>query len=649
MTTVDAAVSPPAWQAWRAYNGGPVAYPDDGGLISWIGRVAREHPTRPAVSAVDRCLTYAELEAESSAVATRLLLSGVSQGAIVAVASSRNASAYVAVLAVLKAGCGYVPVDPMDPPDRLEFILSDAAAQAIVATSAQMAVLDEVATDIQVRCRVDDPAVDTPATLAPSPVRSPDSDHDRTCYVMYTSGTAGRPKGVRISGLNVLSCVRWVVSQHQISSHHRLAQTSSLTFDPSVQQIFSAWVTGACVVPVPDHELIDPRACARWLRRERISHLDIVTSHWHHLREAIAQDPALGVLPDLRWIIIGGETLHYEQAYEWYQNVSSPALLDNCYGPTETTVNATWVVVDPTITHGQVPIGKPLPNYRLYVVDERGALCGPGVEGELLIAGDGIAQRYQSAEATARAFQRFTLPDGKTERVYRTGDIARLRDDGHGGWTLEFRGRVDTQIKIRGYRIELEEVEATAKVCPGVRDAAVLVRGNPPEQLICLYVAGDQVPPSVLRGFQMRRLAAHQIPSMYLRLDEFPLTRNGKLDREALARELPAALARRPHEGRPPRGRLEGAIAQVWCDVLGIGQIGADENFFTIGGSSLLTMTIVGRLRAVDIQAEVEDLFGSPTVAGVAAAVQVRSGTAVPTAAADPRSTELGDDGPSLA
>jgi nonribosomal peptide synthetase protein VioG len=607
----------PVWKAWRQYNNTSVLYPDEGGLVAWITRAANEFPDRMAVQALDAVLTYAELSARSNAVAAFLRDSGAAGGEIVAVAASRNIASYVGLLGALKAGCGYVPVDPADPSERLRFVLADAKAVALLGTAQELVLLGEMAAGLRVCGAVDRLAHARPVEPAPP-------DPDRASYVIYTSGTSGMPKGVRIAERSVVNFVHWVVSQHEISARHRLAQAAPLTFDPSIQQIFPAWVTGACVLPVPDAELFDPAALARWLRTQAITHLDIVTSHWQQLREAIAQDPALGDLPDLRWIIIGGETLHYQQVRHWHQAVTSPALLDNIYGPTEATVNATWTVLDPAVTTGQVPIGVPLPNYRLYVVDDAARLCPPGVVGELLIAGDGVAQRYQSAEATACSFGWLALPDGTVERIYRTGDLACLLEDGREGWTLEFRGRADTQVKIRGYRIELEELEAVAKTCPGVHDAAVLVRAAPTEQLVCFFTADDDVTPAVVRRFQADRLAAHQVPNLHLRIASFPLTRNGKLDRVALLAGLPEAAAARPIEGRAPKEGLEKIVADVWSAELGLGGIGAEEDFFTVGGTSVSAVKVTTRLRALGIKAEPGDLFDHPTVAELAEQVGQR-------------------------
>lgn len=386
-----------------------------------------------------------------------------------------------------------------------------------------------------------------------------------------------------------------------------------------MQQIFPAWVAGACVVPVPDAEVLDPDLLLRWLRRERITVVDAVTAQWHHWRAAAEQDAALRPLPDLRWVLVGGETLYHHETRQWHRVVHSPALLRNVYGPTEATVNATSVVVDPDTAEGQVSIGVPLPNYRLYVVDGEDRLCGLGGTGELLIAGAGVAAGYQSAEATAKAFTELTLPDGRVERVYRTGDLARLVGSPDGGLALDFAGRMDTQVKIRGFRIELEEIEEAAKTVPGVADAAVQLRAPGSEQLVCFYVAGGSMEADRLRALLAARLAGHQVPNLLLRLDAFPVTRNGKLDRAALSAALESRLAAREPEGPAPGTAAERLVAEVWARVLGLARVGAGENFFAIGGTSLLAVRAVRELRARGLRVSPTDLFARPTVAALAA------------------------------
>ncbi|WP_406447257.1 non-ribosomal peptide synthetase [Streptomyces sp. NBC_00876] len=624
------------WTAWSEFNRTDRRFPFEGGLIAWIEAAVAAHPDRPAVYAGGVALTYRELDERSDRVSDFLRRSGVEPGSIVAVTAGRTVHPYVGLLAVLKSGCGYVPVDVSDPVSRLEFILEDAGVVAVLAASDEPGRLDWLPDGIAVRGVLDSgddndndgdgsggrrwTGTLRPVAGGPGPRRpAVPYDPERTCYIIYTSGTTGRPKGVRISEHSLLNFVHWFVSRHEVLAADRLCQNAPLTFDPSVQQIFPAWVTGACLLALPPAELQDPFAMLGWLRRERITHLDVVTAHWHHLREAADQDPALRDLPDLRWIIIGGETLHYHHTRHWHGIMRSPALLNNIYGPTEATVNATEVVVDPAADSGQIPIGVPLPNYRMYVVDGEGALCAPGATGELLIAGDGLAQRYQSAAATEAAFTELALPGGAVERVYRSGDLARLIDIPSHGWMLEFQGRVDSQVKIRGFRIELEEVEGAAKSCPQVRDAAVLVRGTPPDQLLCCFVADGDHDPAVVRAHVSRLLSAYQVPNLYLRVDGFPLTRNGKLDRAGLAALAEEQLGARVPAGRLPESPVEKQLAEVWASVLGLTHIGAEEDFFTIGGTSLLAMTVVKRLRAQGLRLDPATVFECPTVARLAA------------------------------
>jgi amino acid adenylation domain-containing protein len=618
--------------AWARYNDSATRYPFEGGLVRWLEEAIAAHPDRPAVQVADDQLTFGELDRRARAVTSFLRARGVAGDSIVGIAADRSVHGYVAILAVLRAGCGYLPIDPADPADRQRFVLQDAGAVALLSAAQHCDKFEWLPPELDVRgvlggpgpegfgwLRCDDPATATgPAMPAePDPYRA-----ERIRYIIYTSGTTGRPKGVRISEGSLLNFVHWYQQRHGVQSRDRLCQTAPLTFDPSVQQIFPAWVSGACLLPVPDHELHDPFALLAWLRQERISHLDVVTAHWQHLREAAEQSEELRQLPDLRWIIIGGETLHYPQSHHWYRIISSPALLNNIYGPTEATINASEYVVEAGISSGQIPIGAPLPNYRLYVVDDQGRLCAPGQVGHLLIAGDGLASGYQSAEATTAAFGTLDVGDGQVERIYRSGDLAKLIEHPSHGWTLEFRGRTDTQVKIRGFRIELGEIEAAAESCPGVRAAAVLLRREPADQLICCYQANGELQPATVRAHLARRLAGSQLPNMFLRLEQFPLTRNGKLDSAELARIANQMLAERQGQGQQPDGELETTIAEVWCAVLGIGAVGRDEDFFQIGGDSLLTLTLLRQLRERGIDLLAADVFERPTVAALATRCQ---------------------------
>jgi nonribosomal peptide synthetase protein VioG len=594
--------------SWDEYNRTARRFPDVGGIVAWVERAATAHSDRPAVHTKEETLTYRQLMVRADAVAAQLVKSGVEPGSIVAVASSRTVHPYPAILGVLKAGCGYLPIDLRDPPERLRFILRDGTAAAVLARKVELATAEWLVDTLR---HAAIPLDDLPVTGAVTTVRP---NPERICYVIYTSGTTGEPKGVRITETNLVNFTHWFVDAHEVVAHDRLAQTAPLTFDPSVQQIFPAWVTGACLVPVPEHQLYDPFALMSWLASERISVIDVVTAQWHHWRQAAEQDPGLRRLPDLRWIVEGGETLYHHESKRWHDTVESSALVRNVYGPTEATINASETIVDPKVGHGQVSIGAPLPNYRLYVVDTENRLCPPDTTGELLIAGDGVAQGYQSAAATAKAFGDLQLPDGRVERVYRTGDLARLVRGPSGRLVLDFVGRMDTQVKIRGFRIELEEIEAVAKTAVGVRDAAVQVRDGAAEQLVCFYAADEGLDVGELRAHLSATLAVHQIPNVFLRLDGFPVTRNGKLDRAALSQALEDALRHRTPPGALPVTPQQYLIAEAWSEVLGMGEISVDEDFFALGGTSLLAVSLVHALRAHGLKLLPSDVFAAPTV-----------------------------------
>ncbi|MEU7526675.1 amino acid adenylation domain-containing protein [Saccharothrix sp. NPDC042600] len=587
--TADAALEPDERAAWLAYNDTAEDFPGPH-LLARLDAVAREHPDRPAVHAVDGVWTYRELHRRADAVAAFLAARGVRPGSVVAIAATRALAPYAALLGVLKAGCAYVPVNPDDPADRVAFVLADAGATPLL--------LD---TD--------------PASLPAAPAPDVPHEPDRVCYVIYTSGSTGRPKGVVMAERAVDNLTHWVVRRHDVRPDDRLGQTAPLTFDPSVQQVFPAWATGACLVTVPDDVQRDPAAFLDWLRAERVTHLDLVTSHWVHLLNAAEARPA--ELPDLRWIIIGGETYYYHQTHRWHRVVSSPARLNTIYGPTEAAVNATEHLTEPDLDHGQVPIGVPLPNYRLYALDDDGRLCPPGITGEIHIAGAGLARGYRSAEATAKAFHELEVHSGRTERLYRTGDLARLVRHAD-RWALEFQGRVDSQVKISGYRVELEEVDAAVKAVPGVRDAAVVVRGEPAEQLVCCYV-GD-VPPDRLRSRLTERLPAYLVPHLLVPVEALPFTRNGKMDTAELA-ELVRRFAR-DSAGRAPRPGVESVVAAVWAEVLDLPEVSADADFLGHGGSSLLAFRVVDRLRRRGIRVRPADVLRERTVAGLAAVAE---------------------------
>ncbi|MFF5878536.1 amino acid adenylation domain-containing protein [Streptomyces californicus] len=639
---LDTLLTPEERAAWRALNDQARSWPEGLALAHRLEEAAARRADEPAVQADDGTYTYRELHAEADRIAALLAEQGVTEGSTVAVATARRLGEYAALLAALKLNCAYLPLAADGPARRLEFMLADSAAAALVADAPAAALLSEAGVGSSLTARVvagasrAAPAGWTTGEPAPRGRRPSAEPWDRTAYVVYTSGSTGTPKGVMTGEEALLNFCAWYIDRHDVLPHDRLCQTAPLTFDPSVQQLFPAWLTGACLVVVPDEVQRDGGEFLDWLAAERITHLDIVTPHWVQLLDVAARR-GRAALPALRWIVVGGETYFFHQTHRWHRVVDSPARLNTIYGPTEATVNATEFLVDPGVTEGQVPIGRPLPNYRAYVLDETGALCPPNITGELYLAGTGLAQRYCSLEATERSFHERTVAEDSTERLYRTGDLARLVEF-DGQWALEFQGRTDTQVKVSGYRIELEEVQAALAAVPGVTAAAVVLRTEPAKQIVCGYVApgltGEQV-----RAELAERLPEYMLPHVIAPLPALPLTANGKVDKDrllALAAERHAGAAT---GGEEPRGPVESAIAAIWAEVLGVPRVGADDDFFVRGGSSLLAFRVVALLREKGVAIRAADLLQARTVRALAE----RATTDGQLAAAD--GTDAPDDG----
>ncbi|MFJ9107693.1 amino acid adenylation domain-containing protein [Streptomyces sp. NPDC102283] len=624
----DALLSTEERAAWTAFNDRARPWPDGPALIRRLEEVAARRPGEIAVRADDGAYTYRELHAEADRIAGVLSSLGVTDGGTVAVAAARRRGEYAGLLAALKLNCAYLPLATDGPARRLEFTLTDSAAVALVADAPAAALLagtgsattTGVGTGLAARVVIGAPA-DAPAGWTASEdgpgERRPAGEPPRegTSYVIYTSGSTGTPKGVVTGEEALLNFCAWFVERHDVQPHDRLCQTAPLTFDPSVQQLFPAWLTGACLVVVPDRVQRDGGEFLDWLAAERITHLDIVTPHWVQLLDVAAQRGHTA-LPALRWIVVGGETYFFHQTHRWYRVVDSPARLNTIYGPTEATVNATEFLVDPGVTEGQVPIGEPLPNYRAYVLDERGALCPPHITGELHLAGTGLARRYRSQQATEHSFHELTVSAGTTERLYRTGDLARLVEH-EGQWVLEFQGRTDSQVKVSGYRIELEEVQAALTSVPGVTAGAVVLRTEPAKQIVCGYV-GPGLTEERVRAELGERLPAYMVPHVLVPLTAVPLTANGKVDKEGLLALAAERHANAPADGTAPRGPAQEAIAAAWAEVLGVPRVGADDDFFVRGGSSLLAFRVVALLREKGVTVRAADLLQARTVRALA-------------------------------
>ncbi|HUQ57173.1 non-ribosomal peptide synthetase [Lentzea sp.] len=548
-------------------------------------------PDAVALTADDHVATYAGLNQRVNQLAHRLTGLGVGPETVVAICLERSPELVTAVLAVLKAGGAYLPLDPETPPSRLEFMHSDAGAELLITRTS---LLDKVSHASVVL--VDEPA---PADL-PDTDPAPRATQDNLAYVIYTSGSTGRPKGVMVRRGGMGNHLLAKIEDLGLTEHDSVVQNASPSFDISVWQMLAPLVVGGAVRVVDGDTALDPDALFGLTARERITVLEVVPSL---LRTALDSGTGLPGLPDLRWLMVTGEALPPELCPRWFARYPHIPLV-NAYGPTECSDDVTHAFLTERLHGRRVPIGEAVRNTRLYVLDARLEPVPSGVEGELYVGGLGVGRGYLNRPGlTAEKF----VPDPfgpAGARLYRTGDLASWRPDG----ALDFLGRIDDQVKVRGHRIELGEIEAELVALDEIAEALVVVRDD---RLIAYYTGGT---PSreELRDRLGRTLPDYMVPAAFVRLDEFPLTPNGKHDRKALPAPGDDAFARGEHLA--PRTETEARVAEVWRTALGLERVGVRDGFFDIGGDSIRAVGVVGALRAEGFDVAVRDVFEARTV-----------------------------------
>ncbi|MFJ6069216.1 amino acid adenylation domain-containing protein, partial [Streptomyces tendae] len=594
----------------------------DATVLGLFRAQADRTPQAPAVTSAGRTLTYAELDARSSRLAHLLAEHGAAPERFVAIALPRDCDTVVALLAVLKTGAAYLPVDPDYPAERIAFMLAD-TEPALLLTTRELApgIPDSGAP----RLLLDDPAHTGDLAARPATAPTVPIPPGLPAYVIYTSGSTGRPKGVVIEHRSLGAYLQWARDAYPAMTGTSLLH-SPISFDLTVTALYTTLVSGG-LVRVAD---LDERAAegpgATFLKG---------TPSVLALLEALPAEASPSEL-----IMLGGELLLGEVADRWRARRPDADVL-NVYGATEATVNSVQYRIPagaPAPT-GPVPVGRPFWNTQVYVLDSGLRPVPPGVPGEAYIAGTGLARGYwRRAALTSERF--VANPYGPPgSRMYRTGDVLRWNHDGR----LEFVGRGDGQVKLRGYRIELGEIEAVLAGHEGVTQAAVLLREDQPgDKRLVAYAAtaGASVPADALRALAADRLPDYMVPSAFVVLDAFPLTPNGKLDRRA----LPAPdYGPQAGGGRAPRSPREDILCTLFAEVLGVGSVTIDDDFFALGGHSLLATKLVSRIRsALGAEMAIRQLFETPTVAGLSGALDTGNGAArTPVTAVLPRPARL--------
>jgi amino acid adenylation domain-containing protein len=572
-------------------------------------RQARINPTALAVTEGNRYLTYGELDNRANELAHHLSSAGVGPEIVVGLCCPSSIAMVVGALAILKAGGAYLPLDPSHPTQRLSAILNDAGVRVLISAACiaqslsgdwltvTINELGIAATDKRPPASLDRKIHVTPKNLA---------------YVIYTSGSTGEPKGVEVTHENLLNLVSWHHEAFSVVSKDRASQLAGVGFDAAVWEIWPYFTAGASLHIADAAIRTEPERLRDWLISQQITISFVPTV----MAERIMALDWPSNTP-LRCMLTGADTLQH------YPPARLPFIFVNNYGPTECTVVATSGVINPDkSTEQRPPIGKPIANTRVHIVDEHLRPVPTGTPGEICIGGAGVARGYRNRSAfTQQKFVRDPFSDTPGARLYKTGDLGRYLPTGE----VEFVGRIDDQIKIRGYRIEPNEIVSTLNKFNGVRESALIAQETSGDSRLIAYVV---LPPeskttsTQLRTFLSARLPDYMIPASFVRLDSLPVNSNGKVDRAS----LPAPDASNSLQDDDlvlPASSVERTVAEILSGLLKVDQIGANANFFMIGGHSLLGTQLIARARdTFGVGLTLRNLFDNPTVAGIAKEIE---------------------------
>ncbi|MCP4397916.1 MAG: amino acid adenylation domain-containing protein [bacterium] len=587
-------------------------FPDRKCLHEIFEEQVERAPDAEAVVCGSRSLSYQELNTRANQLAHHLRTFDIGPDVRVGLCIDRSLEMIVGLMGIMKAGGTYVPLDPAYPKERLAFMLEESQAkvlltqkrlsEAIPAHRGQTICLDA---DWESIAREDTTNPDHVVTL------------ENLIYVIFTSGSTGRPKGAAVYHRGFMNLVRWYAEDFRLTSEDSTLMISSLSFDLTQKNIFAPLLLGGTLHLLPS-EFYDPQQIIRTVWEKKISWLNCTPSAFYPIVE-YDENNLFEKLASLRYVFLGGEPILMQRLQKWTASASNHAYVVNSYGPTECAdVCAAYIVRQPEeFLEQPVPIGKPISNAQLFVVDKRLSPLPIGVLGELCIAGEGVGPGYiNDAELTEKRFPSNPFNDKAGDRMYKTGDLCRYLPDGN----IEFLGRMDHQVKLRGFRIELGEIETILSSHPALQEAVVSIRkaDSGAEQLVAYIVPNHALTPNIneLRRFLSQQLPDYMVPVAFVIMDSLPLTPSGKVDRRALpAPEIASAEAEKPLE---LTSSTEALLAEIWGKVLGLEKIGIHDNFFDLAGDSILGIQIISRANQAGLNITPRQLFNHPTIAGLA-------------------------------
>ncbi|WP_212004588.1 non-ribosomal peptide synthetase [Chitinophaga sp. HK235] len=594
----------------ETFNDTRVAYPSDNTLVGLFREQAGRTPDNTALLYEGVALSYRELEIRTDRVAAYLQSKGVQSETLVPVCLERSADMVIGILGILKAGGAYVPVDPSYPAERILYMLSDTGASVILSSAGLSAQLP--ATDATI-VLLEDIFVNT-TDIAVSGLPVPRPDH--LAYVIYTSGSTGVPKGVMIEHQGLLNHLYAKINTLEIDGQSVIAQTATYSFDISVWQMFAALVCGGTTVIYPSSVIYDPSSLLALTSRSGVTILELVPSYLSSLLQSGISTPLNG----LRYLLVTGEEVSAALLEQWFSHATYGGIpVVNAYGPTEASDDITHHMMSSAPSGSTVPLGRPVQNLRIYVLDKRGCICPVGVWGEICVSGIGVGRGYLNrASLTEEKFVADPFVQGA--RMYRTGDLGRWLVDG----TIAYGGRLDEQVKIHGYRIELGEVESVLSSNEQVHQAVVVAQEDESghRRLVGYVVPRADYDKETVQSWLKGRLPAYMVPAVLVTLDALPLTPNGKVDRKSLP--LPDDALLQTENYVAPETATEQLLAGIWQELLGTERIGVHDNFFELGGHSLLVMRLNAAIhKELGIEIPVSIFFQLPTIDALAKYINV--------------------------
>jgi len=595
------------------FNNTEAVYPKEKTIRQVFEEQVGKNPGHIAVAFEDQQLTYGELNSKANSLARVLRNKGVQADSIVGIMVERSLEMMIGIMGILKAGGAYLPISPDYPEDRINYMLEDSGTRILLT---QNRFMNKLSFNGQL-VNVDDKSL---YLGDGSNLLLENNSHD-LAYVIYTSGSTGKPKGVMIENYSVINRIHWMQDKYRLKAGDVILQKTPFTFDVSVWEIVWWFFVGASVCMLRPGGEKEPEEIVRSIEKNKITTMHFVPSMLTVFLHYIENCSHSIKLDSLKHVFASGEALNPEHANRFNKLLAGQATkLINLYGPTEATVDVSYFDCSTDQILKSVPIGKPIDNIQLYIVNQNNKLQPVGVAGELCIAGDGLARGYlNKPELTAEKFVENPFMPGY--RMYRTGDLAKWRTDGN----IEFLGRLDHQVKIRGLRIELGEIETELLKYPSIKETVVVAKeGQDGDKYLCAYIVAEgELTITELRDHLFRDLPDYMIPSYFVQLEKMPVSPNGKADRKALPE--PNRNIRTGVEYVAPQNNIEESVVKVWQEILKVENVSIKDNFFSLGGDSIKAIQILSQLSQCGLKLEMRDLFQHPTIEALSSYITVTS------------------------